>query len=239
MPLSMKATGGSDEAKRRAGESAAQEVRDGTLVGLGTGSTAAHAIRAIGRAVETGLDVRGVPTSLGARALAREVEIPLAGLDEGNVDLAIDGADQVVSGANALIKGGGAAHTREKLVATAAERFLVVVDETKLVGELDRPVPVAVLPDAPPVVAREIEALGGDPVLRSATAKDGPLVTDDGTLILDCDFGAIGAPRELAASLSAIPGCVEHGLFCDVATELHVGTETGVEVTSMESADDR
>jgi len=227
----MKATGGSDDAKRRAGESAAAEVEEGTIVGLGTGSTAAHAIRALGRAVEDGLDIRGVPTSFGARALAGEIGIPLADLSEGAIDVAIDGADQVAIGVDAVIKGGGAAHAREKCVAWAARRLLLVVDETKVVDQLGHPVPVEVLPDSQPVVSNEVEALGGDPGLRTAINKDGPVVTDNGNLVLDCDFGAIEDPRELAASLSAIPGCVEHGLFCGLVDELHVGTDTGVEIT--------
>lgn len=226
----MKATDGSEEAKRRAAESAVGEIEDGTIVGLGTGSTAAHAICAIGRTVDEGLDVRGVPTSFGARALAREAGVPLSDLDDGPIDVAIDGADQVSTESDAMVKGGGAAHTREKYVAWAARRLLVVVDGTKLVGELDHPVPLEVLPDAEPVVRREIEALGGDPALRTATEKDGPVVTDNGNLVLDCDFGTIDEPTDLAASLSAIPGCVEHGLFCGLADELHVGTDSGVEI---------
>lgn len=227
----MKSTDGSDDAKRRAGESAAAEVEDGTTIGLGTGSTAAHAIRALGRAIEDGLDIRGVPTSFGTRALAREVDIPCTDLDEGEIDVAIDGADQVAIETDAMIKGGGAAHAREKLVAWAARRLLVVVDETKVVDRLERPVPVEVLPDSLPVVSREVEALGGDPGLRTAINKDGPVITDNGNLVLDCEFGPIEDPRELAASLSVIPGCVEHGLFCGAVDELHVGTDTGVEIT--------
>src|SRR6056297_1037149 len=125
----MKTNGGSDAAKRNAGESAAAAVADGTVVGLGTGSTAAHAIRAIGRAVDAGLDVVGVPTSFQSRQLARDCGIPLADLDDVSVDLAIDGADEVADGN--LIKGGGAAHAREKVVDASADRFLVVADPTK------------------------------------------------------------------------------------------------------------
>jgi ribose 5-phosphate isomerase A len=225
----MKSTGGSDAAKRRAGEAAAEAVADGDLVGLGTGSTAATAIRALGRAVDSGLGIRGVPTSFQSRALAREVGIPLAPLEDvGQVDLAIDGADQVTDGD--LIKGGGAAHAREKVVAAAAERFLVVVDETKLADALDHPVPVAVLPEARTAVSKRIEALGGEPVLRDAAAKDGPLVTDHGNLVLDSAFGTMGAPAELAETLSSLPGTVEHGLFVEMADAVFVGSEDDVEV---------
>jgi len=225
----MKTSGGSTAAKRRAGESAADAVADGQVVGLGTGSTAAHAIRAIGDAVADGTDVRGVPTSFQSRQLAIEAEIPLVELDEvDGVDLAIDGADQVAGGQ--LIKGGGAAHAREKIVDAAADRLLVVVDPGKLADRLDRSVPVEVLPAARPVVEDRLAALGGEPTLRSAERKDGPVVTDNGNVVLDCEFGPIDAPADLAAELSSAPGVVEHGLFVDMADEIHVGSEDGVDV---------
>ena len=224
----MKTEGGSEAAKRRAGERAAEAVEDGTVVGLGTGSTAAYAIEAIGRAVEDGLAVRGVPTSYQSRQLAIEVGIPLTTLEEvDGVDLAIDGADQVAGGD--LIKGGGAAHTREKVVDAAADRFLVVADPSKLVETLERPVPVEVLPDARPVAADRIRELGGEPELREAERKDGPVVTDNGNLVLDCAFGELDEPGELATSLSAIPGVLEHGLFVGLADAVYVGTADGVE----------
>lgn len=216
-------------AKRRAGEAAAAAVVDGDVVGLGTGSTAAHAIRALGRAVADGLDVRGVPTSYQSRALAREVGLAVTALEDvSRVDVAIDGADQVAG--FDLVKGGGGAHAREKVVAAAADRFLVVVDDTKEALALDRPVPVEVLPDARTVVAAAVEALGGAPALRGAAAKDGPVVTDNGNLVLDAAFGELEAPGELGASLSALPGVVEHGLFVGMADAVYVGTGDGVEV---------
>jgi len=223
--------GGSDAAKRAAGESAAEAVEDGMVVGLGTGSTAAYAILAIGEAVDAGLDVTGVPTSFQSRELAREAGIPLADLDDVSVDIAIDGADQIADGD--LVKGGGAAHTREKIVDTAADRFLVVVDPTKDAAVLDYPVPLEVLPAARTTVASAIEGLGGDPTLRRAERKDGPVVTDNGNLVLDCDFGAIDDPAGLAATLAQLPGVVEHGLFVGVADEVHLGTADGVTVTEL------
>jgi len=224
----MKQQGGTDDAKRRAGESAADAVSDGAVVGLGTGSTAAYAIRELGRRVDSGLDIRGIPTSHGARRLAREVGIPLTTLAEATPDVAIDGADQVAD--FELIKGGGAAHAREKLVDSAAERFIVVVDETKLTEPLDAAVPVEVLPDAVPVVERELAALGGTPELRAAERKDGPVVTDNGNLVVDCAFGTISDAEALASDLSALPGVVEHGLFVGLADEIHVGSEDAVDV---------
>jgi ribose 5-phosphate isomerase A len=222
----MKNSGGGDAAKRRAGEAAADEVEDGMVVGLGTGSTAAHAIRAIG---ERGLDVAGVATSYQSRQLAIDAGIPLTTLEEASVDLAIDGADQVADGN--LVKGGGAAHAREKYVDASADRFVVVADPSKEVDALDYPVPVEVLPDARPVVAKRVRALGGGPELRAAERKDGPVVTDNGNLVLDCAFGEIDDPEEVAASLSELPGVVEHGLFVGLADAVYVGTEDGVQVT--------
>jgi ribose 5-phosphate isomerase A len=220
--------GGSAEAKRRAGESAADAVEDGMVVGLGTGSTAAHAIRALGDAVDTGLDIEGIPTSFQSRELAREAGIRLTALDETTPDIAIDGADQVASGH--LLKGGGAAHTREKIVDTAADRLLVVVDPGKVDDRLDVPVPVEIIPDACGTVADAVRRQGGEPELRRAERKDGPVVTDNGNLVLDCDFGTIEDPAARATELSKVPGVVEHGLFVDVADEIHVGTADGVDV---------
>ncbi|NGM68692.1 ribose-5-phosphate isomerase RpiA [Natronolimnobius sp. AArcel1] len=231
----MKTAGGTDAAKRRAGERAAEDVDNGDVVGLGTGSTTAYAIDAIGEAVSDGLEVRAIPTSFQSRQRALEAGIPLTSLDAvETVDIAIDGADQVVddadsSGYGALIKGGGAAHTREKLVDAAAERFVVVADPSKLADRLERSVPVEVIPEAHTVVADHVQELGGEPTLRDAEHKDGPVVTDNGNLVLDCAFGPIGDPDELATQLSRIPGVLEHGLFVDLADVTYVGLEDGVE----------
>ncbi|MEF8839084.1 MAG: ribose-5-phosphate isomerase RpiA [Haloarculaceae archaeon] len=219
---------GDEAAKRRAGESAAATVEDGMVVGLGTGSTTAHAIRALGRAVDDGIDVAGIPTSYQTRALAQGAGVPLTSLSEGTPDVAIDGADQVVGGT--LVKGGGAAHAREKVVDAAAERLVVVVDEEKLADGVDAAVPIEVLPAARPTVASAVRALGGDPDLRAAAQKDGPVVTDNGNLVVDVDFGRIATPDDLAREIAALPGVVEHGLFVDLVDEIHVGSAVGVEV---------
>ena len=223
--------GGSDAAKRAAGESAADAVSDGMVVGLGTGSTAAHAIRELGRQVDAGLDIEGIPTSFQSRELARDAAVPLTTLDDARPDIAIDGADQVADGQ--LIKGGGAAHTREKLVDAAADRLLIVVDPTKEADVLDHPVPVEMIPDARQTVADAVRELGGDPELRAAERKDGPVVTDNGNLVLDCDFGPIADPGALATDLSVIPGVLDHGLFVDLADEIHCGTDDGVRVETV------
>ncbi|WP_281195919.1 ribose-5-phosphate isomerase RpiA [Halorubrum sp. F4] len=233
----MKTSGGTDAMKRRAGESAAETVDDGDVVGLGTGSTAAHAIRAIGERVDAGLDVRGVATSFASRELAIEREIPLVDLDEvtgpdsTGIDVAVDGADRVADGD--LIKGGGGAHAREKLVDAAADRFVVVADPSKETAVLDRPVPVEVLPSGRGVVADAVREAGGEASLRRAERKDGPVVTDNGNLLLDCAFGEITDPGALAAGLADTPGVVEHGLFVGLADEIHVGTAEGVRVREV------
>lgn len=218
-----------DDAKRRAGDHAAGLVEDDTVVGLGTGTTAAYAIRELGRAVDGGLDLVGVPTSYQSADLAREVGVPLVTLDDvSGIDLAIDGADQI-AGLD-CIKGGGAAHTKEKLVDSAADRLVIVADASKEADRLDRPVPLEVLPAARGPVSEAIRGLDGDPDLRTARQKDGPLVTDNGNFVLDCDFGPIEDPAGLATDLSAIPGVVEHGLFVGLIDEVHVGTDDGIEV---------
>ncbi|WP_434521058.1 ribose-5-phosphate isomerase RpiA [Halorubrum sp. AS12] len=244
----MKTSGGSDAMKRRAGESAAERVTDGDVVGLGTGSTTAHAIRRLGDRVDAGLDIRGVPTSFASRELATDRGIPLLDLDEAvgpdgpGIDLAIDGADQVATGGEgseipetggALVKGGGAAHAREKLVDATADRFLVVVDPSKESPRLDRSVPVEVLPAGRTAVAAAVRETGGEPTLRRAERKDGPVVTDNGNLVLDCAFGELADPAALSTTLSAIPGVVEHGLFVGLADEIHVGTDSGVRVDEV------
>jgi len=214
--------------KRRAGESAASIVEDGDVVGLGTGSTAAYAIRELGRRVDEGLDVHGVPTSHGARALAVEEGVPLTSLDVATPDVAIDGADAFDASLN-LVKGGGAAHAREKVVALSSERVVIVADETKEREKLDVPIPLEVLDFAVPHVRECVEQLGGEFALRESGGKDGPVVTDNGNVVADVEFDGYDA-RELAEMLDATTGVVEHGLFVEIADEVRVGREDGVDV---------
>ena len=220
--------GGTDDQKRRAAESAADAVESGTTVGLGTGSTAGFAIDYLGDRIDDGLDITGIPTSYQSRQRAREAGIPLVTLDDEQPDIAIDGADQFAG--TTLIKGGGAAHAREKIVDSAADRLLIVADPTKEAEALNHPVPVEVLPDARPTVSARVADLDGKAQLRAAERKDGPVVTDNGNLVLDCAFGVIDSPETLAAQLSAIPGVVEHGLFVGLADEIHVGTADEVRI---------
>ena len=229
----MKSTGGSDAAKRRAGEAAAEEVQTGMAVGLGTGSTAAHAIEALGRRVDDGLDIVGVPTSFASRELAIDAGIRLIELDEvAGLDIAIDGADQIVLASGNCIKGGGAAHTREKIIAAAAEELHIVVDPTKVAETLDHTVAVEVMPAARTGLEQAVDELGGTATLRQAAHKDGPVVTDNGNLVVDADFGEIDDPAELSASLSGVPGGVEHGLFVDRTTAVYVGSDEGVSTST-------
>jgi ribose 5-phosphate isomerase A len=223
-----------DAAKRAAGEAAAALVESGMRLGLGTGSTTAHALEAIGRRIrEEGLEVAGVPTSSAAALLAREHAIPQITLDEvDQLELAIDGADEVFQASDGqlhLIKGRGAAHARERVVAAQARRFVVLADASKLVDRLGTkmPVPVEVLPMAVAPVQRALGALGGLPALRMAERKDGPVVTDQGLWVIDARFDSIDDPHELASAIRAIPGVLDHGLFLGMATDVLVGEEDG------------
>lgn len=198
-------------------------VEAGMTVGLGTGSTAAHAIRLLGRRVRDGLAVRGVPTSEASASLALAEGISLVDLNEvERVHLAIDGADEV-DRLKQCIKGGGGALLREKIVASAADRLVIVVDSGKAVDRLGAfPLPVEVVPFAREQVRRRMLALGAS--VQARTGEDGPFITDEGNRILDCQFGEIANAAALAARLDAIPGIVEHGLFIDMADEVIVGS---------------
>ncbi|AKB12525.1 ribose-5-phosphate isomerase [Methanosarcina thermophila] len=209
--------------KRAAGVAASRIVESRMVVGLGTGSTVAYTIKELGRRIrEEGLEILGVVTSYQSEMLAIEAGIPLTTLAQHpELDIAIDGVDQIDSRLYA-IKGGGAAHTREKIVSSSSKRFVVVADESKTSKQLDKTVPIEVLPFAKTLVVKKIKELGGKPELRSALRKDGPVITDNGNFILDVDFGVINDPENLALQLSSIPGVVEHGIFSNV-DELYIG----------------
>lgn len=217
-----------EEEKEAAGRAAAKLVRDGEIVGLGTGSTAYFAVVALGERVKAGLKIIGIPTSVRTADLARAVGIPLTTLDEHpEIDITIDGADEVDPKLN-LIKGGGGALTREKVIATASKKMVVVADSSKVVAVLGKfPLPVEVISFARTVVERKIMALGGSPNLR--LKPDGsPYLTDNGNEILDCNFGKIADPPALARELNGIPGVVEHGLFIGLAKLAIVGRGNSV-----------
>ncbi len=205
-------------------------VEDGQRVGLGTGSTTAFAVAALGRRIRgEGLQIVGTPTSSAAERMAREHQIPLIGLDDvRHLDIALDGADEV-DPAGTLIKGRGAAHTREKVVAALAIRFVVLIDASKRVSRLGihMPVPVEVLPMAVGPVMRALSGLGGRPELRMGVRKDGPVVTDQGLWIIDAYFQQISDPPALDVALLRIPGVLDHGLFVGMATDVLMGMMDG------------
>jgi ribose 5-phosphate isomerase A len=214
-------------AKRAAGYRAADMAKDGMILGLGTGSTVLYALERLSSRIREGLQVRGIPTSYQTARRAYELGVPLTTLDEEPVpDLVIDGADQVDCRLR-LIKGRGAALTREKCVAAAGTSLVIIIDEQKLVDALSAPVPVEVLPFAIRPVMTRLEGLGGIPVLRDGIRKDGPVITDNGNFIVDCGFGRVDNPGELEAAIGEIPGVVESGLFCSFAgkTTVIVGNQ--------------
>ncbi|MBW4574014.1 MAG: ribose-5-phosphate isomerase RpiA [Aphanothece sp. CMT-3BRIN-NPC111] len=213
--------------KQEVGKAAAARVQSGSIVGLGTGSTTAYTIEYLGSRLKSGelKDIKGIPTSFQASVLAKQYGIPLTTLDEvDHIDIAIDGADEVDPQKN-LIKGGGAAHTREKIVDTLAEQFIVVVDSSKLVDKLGSTflLPVEVIPMAMTPVMRAIEKLGGKPELRMGVKKAGPVITDQGNMVIDVKFDFIDNPAELEKTLNNIPGVLENGLFVGVTDLVLVG----------------
>lgn len=217
--------------KQAAAQSACSLIKDGQILGLGTGLTVNYLIEELSRRIyKEEFEIACIPTSDGTELLAREKGIPLATIDERrDIDLAIDGADQVARSLD-LIKGGGAAHTREKIVAALARRFVVIVDEGKLSEKLSLPVPVEVLPFSWRAAAERLEAMKGRAVLRQGYRKAGPVVTDNGNYILDVDFGVIENPEKLEREINLIKGVIENGIFPGMAHEVHVGTKNGVKV---------
>lgn len=217
-----------DAEKQAAARAAIQLVESGNIVGLGSGSTATFAIQFLAERVRSGLKIVGIPTSKATKQLAEQLGIPLTTLDKNPVlDIDIDGADEIDPRLN-LIKGGGGAMLREKVIASASKRFVVVAESTKLVPHLGKfPLPVEVISFAESLVQRRIETLGAQATLR--TRKDGGVyVTDEGHHILDCNFGEIADPPALNAELHEIPGVVEHGLFIGLAEMAFVGKDGSV-----------
>jgi len=214
--------------KRLAGEAACDYVKDGMVVGLGTGSTVHYTIKKLGRSVSRGLRIIGIPTSIRSENLARQCKIPLSSLHEHpRVDVSIDGADEVDPKLN-LIKGMGGALVREKIVASVSRRLIIVVDDAKQVSKLGSksPVPVEVLPFGWSTVLKRIEKSGAEVELRRRGKI--PFVSDNGNYILDCRFKEIPSPKRLEGRLNNIPGVVENGLFVNLANLVLVGTDAGL-----------
>lgn len=218
-----------DQAKLLSAKRAVEFIAEGMNVGLGTGTTATLFIQELGKAVQGGLRIQAIASSDASAALAQQLGIPLTNFrDTPVLDVNVDGADEVAPGL-ALIKGGGGAHLREKIVASAAKQFLVVADESKVVETLGRfPLPVEVIQLALPLVTHRLHDLGLNPVLRAARTGTGPWITDEGNVILDCHCGSIPNPEETAAEIRSIVGVVEHGLFLGMATLALVAGENGV-----------
>lgn len=217
-----------DRMKQAVAEAAVEQIRDGMVLGLGSGSTAALMIQALGAKLRRGdlNDIVGVTTSFQGEVLAAELGIPLKSLNAiDRIDLAIDGADEVDPSFQ-LIKGGGACHVQEKLVARRADRFVVVVDSTKLVDTLNLGflLPVEVLPGAWRQVQGQLKEMGAEAQLRMAVRKAGPVVTDQGNLVLDAKFaGGITNPASLEKEINNLPGVLENGLFVDITDQVLVG----------------
>ena len=227
-----------EEAKEQAALRAVQFVSDGQNIGLGTGTTAAYVIRELGRLTRQGFRVRGVATSRQTESLAVAEGIQLVDLNEvDQLDLTIDGADRVDPSLN-LIKGGGGALTREKLVALASRRVIIAVDWTKLVPQLGGsfPLPVEVLPFAWKRILNSLERLGCSARLRVVSGN--PLITDNGNYVIDCNFATI-EPAQLDADIKMLPGAIESGLFVGITTDLVVGLKDGVDVRSCQRFTER
>jgi len=206
-----------DVAKELAAKRSLEFIQDGMVVGMGSGTTATHFIKLLGERVKQGLKVRGISSSRASEDLARSLGIPVIDFHQATeIDVTIDGADEVSHKLD-LIKGGGGALLREKIVASASKRFVIVADSRKLVERLGKfPLPVEVIPMASPLVAKKLDALGIQPTVRRTSSGE-DYITDEGNLILDCACGSIEDPHKLAAEIRAIVGVVEHGLFLGMA----------------------
>jgi ribose 5-phosphate isomerase A len=220
-----------DQEKEAAARASLKLIQSGQVVGLGTGSTAACFIRLLGEQIKSGLRIRGIPTSVRSRELALSLGIPLTTLDEcQEIDVTVDGADEVDPELR-LIKGGGGALLREKIVASATKRLVIVADATKRVAVLGRfPLPVEVIPFARALVTKKLAALGAEVTVRMDISGK-PYVTDENNHILDCSFGQISDADGLARQLSDMPGVVEHGLFIGMASTVLMAE--GSEITEL------
>jgi len=218
-------------AKELAARKSLDFIEDGMVVGLGTGSTATCFIELLGERVQRGLKIRGIPTSRTSQELAESLSIPIVDFRQcPEIDVAIDGADEIGPGL-ALIKGGGGALLHEKIVASASKRFIIIADSTKVVTRLGKvPLPIEVIPAASPLVTRKLVKMGLSPRVRRL-APGSEFITEEGNLILDCECGEIPDPDALASSIRNMVGVVEHGLFLHMAERALVSD--GKEVTTL------
>jgi len=225
-----------EELKKLAGEKAVEQIEDGMIVGLGTGSTIEYVLKKIGENVRKGLKIKGIPTSLHTQRLAKEEKIPITTLEENpEIDLTIDGADEVDSNLN-LIKGGGGALTREKIIAFHSKKVIIVVDDSKIVKALgiDFSLPVEVVKFGWTATKKALETFGCKIELRKIMGNE-PFITDNSNYILDCEFDKIDDPAQLEIDINNIPGVVENGLFIGLADEIIVGGKQGILTLGKES----
>ncbi len=221
-----------EELKRKAGEKAVEYIKDGMVVGLGTGSTVKYTILKLGELVKDGLNIIGIPTSIATEKLAKERGIKLGSIDDYQViDLTIDGADEVDKNLN-LIKGGGGALLREKIIAHASKYEIIVVDESKVKDILgDFPLPIEIVKFGYKRTMNVLSTLGCKPQLRVRNGK--AYITDNGNYIVDCKFDKIENPAELERKIDEIPGVVEIGLFINMAKEVIIGKKEGIEIMKI------
>lgn len=224
-----------EQYKRQAAEHALQYVRSGMAIGLGTGSTARYVVLGLAERLRSGQlrDVVSVPTSETTAALAREHDVPISTLEQHpNLDLAIDGADEIAPQLD-LVKGLGGALLREKIVAASAASFIVIADDTKLVNQLGTkvPLPVEIIGFALPLCTRLLSGLGAIPTLRR-DSNGAPFRTDEGNFILDCRFSGIAEPASLSAAIHSIPGVVDHGLFIGMTSRVIIASPAGISTLS-------
>ncbi len=219
-----------EELKKLAGEKAAEQVKNDMIVGLGTGSTVEYTLRKLGERIKNeNLKIKGIPTSIHTKRIAKEENIPLTTLEENpEIDITIDGADEVDSYLN-LIKGGGGALTREKIIAYHSKKEVIVVDDSKVVKALgiDFDLPIEVVKFAWPSTKKALEKFGCDIKFREIMENE-PFITDNGNYILDCEFERIEDPEELEKDINNIPGVVENGLFVNLVDEVIVGGKQGI-----------
>ena len=218
--------------KLNAAREAVKLVKDGMIIGIGSGSTVEIFLNELGKRIKNeGIEVFGVPSSYQSHLVAIRNGIKIVDLFQyPELDLCIDGADQIDKNLN-CIKGGGGALTREKIIASASKKFIIIADESKLVDKLNMPIPVEVLPFAYGFVAKAIKELGGECLIREGKGKLGPIISDNGNFIVDCSFGVIDKPRELEIQLNNIPGVIENGIFCsDMIDNVIIGSKNGFRI---------
>lgn len=218
-----------EELKKLAAEKAVEQVKDGMIIGLGTGSTMKYTLTKLGELVKSGLKIQGVATSINTKRIAQKEGIPLTTIDEHpEMDITIDGADEVDGSLN-LIKGGGGALTREKIIAFNSKKVVIIVDDSKIVKALgiDFPLPVEVIKFGWTSTKKSLETFGCE-VVRREVIQGEPFITDNGNYILDCDFDYIMDPEKLEKDIKSIPGVVENGLFINLAHQVIVGGKQGI-----------